>query len=60
VLQESPAAGWVLVTSGSVRFRSYKRGELVAAFERAGLRDVRWIGPEESGYYQPLVVGTAP
>jgi SAM-dependent methyltransferase len=52
--------GWSLVTAGSVRFRAYKRAELVAAFTAAGLRDVRWLAPEESGYYQPLVVGTRP
>jgi hypothetical protein len=34
--------------------------ELVDAFSAAGLRDVRWIGPEESGYNQPPIVGTQP
>jgi hypothetical protein len=60
VLQESGAAGWALVTSGSVRLRAYRRPELVRAFERAGLRNVTWIPAQESGYYQPLVVGTRP
>lgn len=59
VLSED-AGGWALVTSGSVLFRAYKRVELLDAFTAAGLRDVRWIGPEESGYYQPLIAGTRP
>jgi glycine/sarcosine N-methyltransferase len=54
------AGGWSVVTSGSVRFRAYKRAELEAAFAGAGLHDVRWLSAEESGYYQPLVVGTRP
>jgi glycine/sarcosine N-methyltransferase len=52
--------GWSVVTSGSVLFRAYKRAELEASFAAAGLRDVRWIGAAESGYYQPLVAGTRP
>jgi len=60
IVLEEAAAGWSLVTSGSVLFRAYKRAELEAAFSAAGLTGVRWIGPSESGYYQPLVVGTRP
>ena len=58
VLEE--AGGWSVVTSGSVLFRAYRRADLEAAFAAAGLGDVRWIPAEESGYYQPLVVGTRP
>jgi glycine/sarcosine N-methyltransferase len=54
------AGGWSVLSSGSVLFRAYQRADLEAAFTAAGLRDVRWLTPDESGYYQPLVVGTRP
>jgi len=44
----------------SARALERTRAEAEAAFSAAGLADVRWIRPEESGYYQPLVVGTRP
>ncbi|HET6175114.1 MAG TPA: class I SAM-dependent methyltransferase [Gaiellales bacterium] len=37
------------------RLRALLRGELCGALESAGLTDVRWRTPEETGYYQPIV-----
>lgn len=40
------------------RYRALPRAELTAAVEGAGLKDVRWIMPEESRYYQPILIAT--
>jgi SAM-dependent methyltransferase len=42
------------------RFRALRRAEMDAALLAAGLRDVRWLMPEHSGFYQPLVLARAP
>jgi hypothetical protein len=42
------------------RYRAVLRDELGDLLSAAGFSDVRWLLPEESGYYQPLVVARAP
>jgi glycine/sarcosine N-methyltransferase len=37
------------------RLRALLRDELCGALTAAGLADVRWRAPEETGYYQPIV-----
>lgn len=37
-------------------YRCLLRGELSFALESAGFEEVRWLMPEESGFYQPLVL----
>jgi glycine/sarcosine N-methyltransferase len=37
------------------RLRALLRGELCAALSEAGLAEVRWRTPDETGYYQPIV-----
>jgi SAM-dependent methyltransferase len=37
------------------RLRALLRNELCGALSAAGLADVRWRTPEETGYYQPIV-----
>ena len=37
------------------RLRALLRGELCGALDAAGLADVRWRTPAETGYYQPIV-----
>jgi 2-polyprenyl-3-methyl-5-hydroxy-6-metoxy-1,4-benzoquinol methylase len=49
-----------LTTERSTRYRAIRRDELDAALNEAGLTDVRWLMPEESGYYQPLVLARKP
>ena len=36
-------------------YRALTRAELSAACIRAGLEDVRWHMPDESGYFQPMI-----
>ncbi|MGB6688383.1 MAG: class I SAM-dependent methyltransferase [Terracidiphilus sp.] len=38
------------------RYRCLLRGELTNALERAGLKEIRWLTPQESGFYQPIVL----
>jgi glycine/sarcosine N-methyltransferase len=40
-----------------IRLRALLRDELCGALTDAGLEDVRWRTPEDSGYYQPIVTG---
>ena len=37
-------------------YRSLLRHELLTALESAGLKEVRWQMPAESGFYQPIVL----
>ncbi|HEY7034608.1 MAG TPA: class I SAM-dependent methyltransferase [Thermomicrobiales bacterium] len=39
----------------TARYRALRRDELTAVLGRRGLTDVRWLMPDESGYYQPVV-----
>jgi hypothetical protein len=41
-------------------YRALLREELAGALRQAGLADVRWHMPEESGYYQPVVTARKP
>ena len=38
------------------RYKALTRSELTAGLLLAGYRDVKWIFPEESGFYQPVVI----
>lgn len=44
---------------GVSRYRAVLRGELTLTLEHAGFRHVRWLLPQESGFYQPLVLAAA-
>lgn len=46
-------------TVRTATYRALRRAELTAALETGGFGDVRWLVPEESGYYQPVVVARA-
>lgn len=39
----------------STKYRAYKREELTAIFERAWFKSIKWLMPEQSKYYQPIV-----
>lgn len=43
-------------TERATRYRALRRAELSAAWEDAGLTDVRWLLPAASGYYQPIIL----
>ena len=47
--------GWKTYHVAAVYF-CVQREELSAMLKNAGLLNVRWLMPEESGYYQPIVV----
>ena len=44
-------------THGETRYRALRRDDLSPVLASAGFRDLVWLMPEESGYYQPIVVG---
>jgi glycine/sarcosine N-methyltransferase len=48
-------SGWQ-TTHRATRYRALPRGELSEILGEAGFCEVRWLMPEESGYYQPIVV----
>lgn len=50
--------GW-RATVGSTTYRALRRTELTALLDAAAFGDIGWLSPEESGYYQPVVVARA-
>ena len=48
-------AGWTVHHFVS-KYRCVQRAELTKALEGAGFEEVRWLMPNESGFYQPLVL----
>jgi len=57
LLQES-ASGW-RVSAHETRYRALRRDVLVSVLRASGFGSVDWLEPEDSGYYQPIVVATA-
>jgi SAM-dependent methyltransferase len=51
--------GWGMAHHAG-QYRALRRDELTDALVRAGLEEVRWHTPEESGYYQPVVTARKP
>ncbi|HET6175698.1 MAG TPA: class I SAM-dependent methyltransferase [Candidatus Sulfotelmatobacter sp.] len=51
-------AGWK-VTHGAARYRALRRDQLTEALNQARFRNVRWLFPAESGFYQPVVLAEA-
>jgi SAM-dependent methyltransferase len=41
-------------------YRCLQRGELSRALASAGMEAIRWLMPDESGFYQPVVVARKP
>lgn len=50
--------GWTVAVR-STTYRALRRDELTAALHAGGFGEVRWLMPDESGYYQPVVVARA-
>jgi SAM-dependent methyltransferase len=57
ILQEE---GGRRVAHHAGKYRALLRDDLAAAIRQAGLGEVRWHTPEESGYYQPVVTARRP
>lgn len=51
------ATGWETIHSAAL-YRAITRDQLTVALNRAGFRDIRWLLPEKSGFYQPVVLAT--
>jgi len=52
------ADGWrTFYTSGL--YRAIRKDELSAALKDAGFNNVHWLAPQESGFYQPIVLAAA-
>lgn len=52
------ANGWqTFHTTG--QYRAIRRDELAAILSRAGFKTPHWLAPEESGFYQPVVIAEA-
>jgi glycine/sarcosine N-methyltransferase len=52
------AKGWQTVHTAAA-YRALLRNELAAALQQAGFINTRWLLPSESGFYQPIILGTA-
>ncbi|MEN5086081.1 class I SAM-dependent methyltransferase [Sphingobacterium faecium] len=42
------------------KYRAYRRDHVAELFDRAGFVDISWLMPEQSGYYQPILVCKKP
>ena len=49
--------GW-RTAAHETTYRALRRDTLTASLHAAGFADVRWLRPDESGYYQPIVLAT--
>lgn len=41
----------------TTKYRAYKRNEISKIFEEAGFTEIKWLMPNESEYYQPIIIG---
>ena len=48
------------VSRHQCEYRALRRAELTEALTIAGFRTVRWLMPEETGFYQPIAAAIAP
>lgn len=44
----------------TTQYRSYKRDEVSKIFEEAGFTEIKWLMPNESEYYQPIIIALKP
>jgi glycine/sarcosine N-methyltransferase len=56
--QEQSAGDWA-VSTHETRYRALRRGRLTQVLMDQGFASAEWLLPEQSGYYQPLVVAIA-
>lgn len=57
ITREVEGAWQTLHTTGA--YRALRRSELDGALGHAGFKHIRWLFPEESGFYQPIVLAEA-
>jgi glycine/sarcosine N-methyltransferase len=47
--------GWD-TSSYKTQYRAWQRHELSSIFEKVGFKNIQWLMPEETGYYQPIMI----
>ena len=57
-LRERAAGDWA-VSAHETRYRALRRHRLSQVLSDRGFASVEWLLPEQSGYYQPVVVAVA-
>jgi glycine/sarcosine N-methyltransferase len=57
ITRETPS-GWSNFHGASV-YRAVLREEITATLASSGFADIRWLFPNQSGFYQPVVIATA-
>jgi glycine/sarcosine N-methyltransferase len=50
-------SGWQM-RSYTTHYRALRRETLTRALSQAGFGQITWVMPEESGFYQPIVIAT--
>lgn len=53
-----PENGSWKVTTSSTTYRALRKNELTELLEKSGYKNVEWLEPQQSGYYQPIVTAT--
>ena len=48
--------GTLRISKFECEYRAVRREELTSLFEANGCREVHWMMPEETGFYQPIVI----
>lgn len=43
-------------TCATTQYRAILRRELTTVLEQAGFSQIQWLMPDESGYYQPIIL----
>lgn len=57
ITRETPS-GWNSIHGASV-YRAILREEITSILASSGFANIRWLLPNESGFYQPVVIATA-
>lgn len=46
------------VSNSSTTYRALRRSELSELMEKSGYKNIKWLEPEQTGYYQPIVTAS--
>lgn len=53
-----PENGSWKVNTSSTTYRALRKNELSELLEKSGYKNIEWLEPQQSGYYQPIVSAT--
>ena len=53
-----PENGSWMVNTSSTTYRALRKNELSELLEKCGYKNIEWVEPHQSGYYQPIVTAT--